>query len=89
MYKAAKKSRSKRAAQGDSSPQHVLPPRLWGELPASIAAVKQKFHREMDDRWKDMWLASPQQPKLSHLNPHFTYRQYAKLQGELRGNRSA
>ena len=65
---------AKRAAWGDSSPQHILPPLLWKELQASIAAVKQKLHREMNDRWKDMWLASPQQLKLSHLDPHFTYR---------------
>ena len=75
---------AKRAAQGDSSPQHILPPLLQGELPTSMAAVKQDFHRELMDRWKVMWMASPRQPKLSWLDPCFTYRHYAKLQSELR-----
>ena len=49
-----------------------------------MAAVKQDFHRELMDRWKDIWMASPRQLKLSQLDPHFTYRCYAKLQSELR-----
>ena len=75
---------AKRAAQGDSSPQHILPPLLQGELLTSVAAVKQDFHRGLMDRWKVMWMASPCQLKLSQLDPCFTYRCYAKLQSELR-----
>ena len=74
---------AKKAAQGDSSPLHRLPLILRKELPRSIVAVKQKQHKDLISRWKDMWLGSPRQPKLSRLDPHFLYSRYAKIQSEL------
>jgi len=38
---------AKRAARGDSSPQHMLPPILRRQLPRSRAALNQKHHEDL------------------------------------------
>ena len=74
---------AKKAAQGESSPPHTLPPVLREELPRSVAAVKQKYHDDLKKRWNSMWLGSPRQPKLSRIDPNFTYSRYTKIQSDL------
>ena len=75
---------AKRAAWGDSSPQHMLLPILRRQLLRSWAALNQKHHKELKEKWKDMWSASPCQPKLTQLNPKFTYKCYSKIQTNLK-----
>ena len=74
---------AKRAVQGESSPPHRLPLILQEELPKSIVAVKQKLQKELKERWKEMWEASPQFAKLSWIDPSFSYKQYAEIQSNL------
>ena len=50
---------AKKAAKGQCTPPHMLPPILHSLLPTSVSAAKQQFTKAMKDKWRNIWAASP------------------------------
>jgi ribonuclease HI len=73
-----------KAAEGRSSRQEDLPPKLQPQIPTSASAMKQDYHRTLMRRWKEMWTKSPRMLRFSEqINEDFLFMKYHKLRNGL------
>ncbi|OBZ72553.1 hypothetical protein A0H81_08075, partial [Grifola frondosa] len=73
----------KHAAQGDSSPDEVLPGTLRGGLPRSVMKMKQLFLTSLQDKAKKVWTTSRWGKNFARLDKGLPSKKYEKLIGKL------
>ena len=72
------------AAEGRSSRQEDLPPKLRFQIPISASATKQDYHSTLMRKWKTMWTQSPRMTRFSEqIDKDFPFTKYRKLQNGL------
>jgi ribonuclease HI len=69
---------AKRAAQGESSPPHLLPPLLCNSLPYSATAMKQDRLKTLRAEWKEKWKTSPRYRKISRFDESLPMKNFTK-----------
>ncbi|KAL1738047.1 hypothetical protein HDZ31DRAFT_51569 [Schizophyllum fasciatum] len=79
---------AKRAAEGESSPLHLLPEALRKntQLPFSIGALKQKHDKALKKKWAERWSNSPRHARISVYEPAFPFTKFAKAAKGLKRN---
>lgn len=74
---------AKKAAEGQSSPPHTLPPILRQPLPWSVSAIKQKHMDTLNKRWRNEWKSSARYEWMKEVDPEFPYNKFRKLREQL------
>jgi ribonuclease HI len=74
---------AKRAAQGESSPLHLLPPLLRNSLPYSATAMKQDRLKALKAEWQENWKASPRYRKVSRFDEVLPMKTFVKCRDNL------
>ncbi|KAL1746881.1 hypothetical protein HDZ31DRAFT_61821 [Schizophyllum fasciatum] len=79
---------AKRAAEGESSPDHLLPDilRTSARLPYSISALKQKHNKDLRNKWKERWNSSPRHARIHVYEPAFPFTKFTKIARGLKRN---
>lgn len=74
---------AKRAVEGESSSNELLPRFLRRTLPASKATIKQAKAEEIKRRWNENWVSSPRHDHMKKVDPSHPYRKFRQRRDNL------